>query len=255
MNPFTPDNYRAKASALFSQWKNRSGSAELKIRRKTISTTIDHASSVFITDGIVCPEQWFSQSIRPLFLLKEAYGGSSDWDLCRDHLLTDGPAGKMWQRISLWTKGLLSTTREQLAPYTPDDPALTHYGNPYLRQIAAVNIRKSGGQTSSDLDTISAYAKFDREFLLRQLELCDPTVIVCGYTGFMLDLIAQPPVRTNPNASGIYHWTLNGHDVLVLDFWHPANQYPDLMNYYTIMALYQQALREQDSLKKNKTSP
>ena len=40
---------------------------------------IDHPASVFISDGIVCPGQWFSQKVRPLFLLKEAYHGSGDW--------------------------------------------------------------------------------------------------------------------------------------------------------------------------------
>ena len=42
---------------------------------------INHPASVFISDGIVCPGQWFSQKVRPLFLLKEAYHGSGDWDL------------------------------------------------------------------------------------------------------------------------------------------------------------------------------
>ena len=32
-----------------------------------------HAGRSFIRDGIINPTQWFSQDIRPLFLLKEAY--------------------------------------------------------------------------------------------------------------------------------------------------------------------------------------
>lgn len=45
------------------------------------------------------------------------------------------------------------------------------------------------------------------------------------------------------NQNLAYHITLNGHDVLVLDYWHPANQYPDIMNYYGLMSIYQQALK------------
>ena len=32
-------------------------------------------------------------------------------------------------------------------------------------------------------------------------------------------------------------------DMLVLNFWHPANRFPGEMNYYTALALLQQALR------------
>ena len=39
----------------------------------------DHAD-VFISDGIADPDKWFEQEIRPLFILKEAYGGEEDWD-------------------------------------------------------------------------------------------------------------------------------------------------------------------------------
>ena len=92
------------------------------------------------------------------------------------------------------------------------------------------------------MDEIRAYAQFDREELLRELELCDPTVIVCGYTASVMDIIFKTSVRKDRNENLFYHIQLNGHDVLVLDYWHPANQYPDVMNYYGLMSIYQQAL-------------
>ena len=55
--------------------------------------------------------------------------------------------------------------------------------------------------------------------------------------------IFDRPVRQERNENLFYHVSLNGHDVLVLDYWHPANQYPDIMNYYGLMGIYQQALR------------
>lgn len=37
-----------------------------------------------------------------------------------------------------------------------------------------------------------------------------------------------------------YWW----NDTLIIDFYHPANQYPKFMNYYSLCAVYQQALME-----------
>ena len=87
---------------------------------------MDHQHGIFIRDGVVCPERWFSQTVRPLFLLKEAYHGDGDWDLIADHLLTEGKIGRhtTWKRISQWTRGLMLTTEDCLYPYA--DEAADH---------------------------------------------------------------------------------------------------------------------------------
>lgn len=235
-------NYRNQIDELFREWKESVGRVEYKVKDRTESLAIDHKNNVFISDGVVCPEQWFSQSIRPLFLLKEAYGGESDWDLIEEHLLQNYQTSKMWNRISMWTKGLLKTTIDRIAPFEENEPLAKHYGNEYLKQIAVINVKKSGGGKASDMDVIRAYAKFDKARLKRQLELCNPTIIVCGYTASTLDIMMDYTIRKNHNPNLSYHIILNGHDVLILDYWHPANQYPDIMNYYGLMAIYQQAL-------------
>ena len=68
--------YEKNSRLLFEQWKH-----------KACFGTVDHKNDVFVRDGVVCPQKWFSADIRPLFLLKEAYGGESDWDLISDHLM------------------------------------------------------------------------------------------------------------------------------------------------------------------------
>lgn len=236
--------YHKRIDALFDDWKTRTGMVEYQEKRKKHTLHIDHQNGVFIRDGVVCPEQWFSQKVRPLFLLKEAYGGNADWDLIADHLLPTHPISKMWNRISLWTRGLLTTTKDTIAPFVEDDPVAESYGNAYLKQLAVINIKKSGGDKSSDMNIIRAYANFDKDRLKEQLELCDPTVIICGYTASTLDIILEQPVRKDYNQNLAYHISINGHDVLVLDYWHPANQYPDIMNYYGLMSIYQQALKD-----------
>ena len=61
--------YETETKKLFDEWKKEA------------------THSPFVTDGVMRPEQWFSQDVRPLFLLKEAYGGDCDWDLAKDHVI------------------------------------------------------------------------------------------------------------------------------------------------------------------------
>lgn len=245
------DRYSQKMNALFADWKRQHGYVSENIEYSMVPMEIDHSSNVFIRDGVICPEQWFSssQEVRPLFLLKEAYGGDKDWDLVENHLMSQEKITKMWNRISHWTYGLTATTADCIAPYISDLP-VGHFGNTYLRQAAAVNIRKSGGGKNSSMDVIRSYAAFDAKRLLEQLQLCDPKVIVCCYTGSALDIIWKEAtgsvVRTPYNENLYYTIRLNQRDVLVLDYWHPANHYPDIMNYYSLMAIYQMALKDRE---------
>lgn len=229
------NRYQTEIEKLFQEWKE-----------KLPSNEIDHKNGVFIRDGIVCPKLWFAQKVRPLFLLKEAFHGSGDWDLIHDHLLGSGKIGRgTWRRVSEWAYGLMNTTENIIPPF-PADETMSFYGNPYLRQIAVVNVKKSNGASNSSMEQINQYAEYDRLQLRRELELIAPTVIVCGYTISSLNIIMEKSIKdyqqTNPNL--YYFMELNGHDVVVLDYYHPSNRYPAILNYYGLMGIYQQALTQ-----------
>lgn len=232
--------YQKNIKNLFEEWKS-----------KPNQNGIDHQNSVFIRDGIVCPEKWFSQKVRPLFLLKEAYGGDKDWNLITDYLLTSRKMQRgTWPRVTLWTKGLLSTSSSWIEPYSTDE-SMKYYGNQYLQQIAVVNIKKSGGNRNSNLTLINQYAATDKEELRREIELIDPTIIICGYTISSLNIIMGQEIKNyNHPEQNLYYSLKLGkcdkkHNVIVLDYWHPSNYYPDIMNYYGLMSIYQQALLHQ----------
>ena len=176
-------------------------------KNKAPSDDINHSQNVFIRDGIVCPEQWFSQKVRPLFLLKEAYHGTGDWDLIKDHLLTKEKMGKhiTWKRVSQWTQGLLHTSTTYLCPFR-DEAAMHYFGNGQLRQIAVVNVKKSDGAKDSEKDNILQYAQYDCTELRREIELIDPTIIVCGYTITSLNVIMGHNIKDRQN-SNLYYFT------------------------------------------------
>lgn len=225
--------YAVQSKNLFDRWKN-----------KPALGVINHAEGVFISDGVVDPERWFSQEIRPLFLLKEAYNGDADWDLASHLLHSTSRCGATWRRVSQWTEGLLKTTARDIFPFQKQ--SVIAYGNEFLRKIAVMNVKKSGGQHSSDEQELLMYAEYDKLELYEQLVAIDPTIIVCGYTIECLNCIMPQRVKEYAGQSSnlFYYTELNGHPVLVLDYWHPSNQYPDIMNYYGLMGAYQQALKD-----------
>lgn len=210
-----PNHYQLEIEKLFVQWK----------KKKKEDSHINHRDGVFIRDGVVCPEEWFSQTIRPMFLLKEAYSGEKDWDLCKDHLmLKDKRMSNMWLKVSQWTEGLFNTTRESVQTYH-NGMSDMNYGNEWLKRIAVVNVKKSGGVKESSMKEINEYAEYDCEELRREIEVCDPTIIICGYTISSLNIIFRQNIKNyhNPDENWIYSMEINNHSVIVIDYYHPAN--------------------------------
>lgn len=230
--------YEKKANALFDEWK-----------AKKPQGGIDHGGGVFIRDGIARPEQWFEQDVRPLFFLKEAYGGDEDWDLCGYFMSKDAmPRSTAWRKITQWAYGILNSDIDEAPSYdemleeTQDEDGIVRFGNEQLEKIAVVNVKKSGGRPTSEDDDLKAYAEYDAEMLARQIEMIDPTVIVCGYTYRYLKIALKDHPKPKRISEWAYEMEINGHSAIVLDYYHPANQFPSLMNYYGLTGVYRQAL-------------
>lgn len=236
-------DYSTAIENLFSEWR----------KRKNSDLHIDHSTN-FIEDGVICPETWFSQSIRPLFLLKEAYDGDADHADLRKHITRliskdDKTPSITLKRVAEWASGIFSTNEKTIKPFSHFETQENILE--IFKQIAIVNIKKSNGQSSSNAEDIANYANFDAEQLKAEITLCDPTIIICGNTGStnsILNTIFKENIcytKGNPHYEENLYYTfyLNNHMVLVLDYWHPAAiSFPDLLKYYGLMGIYQQAL-------------
>ena len=66
--------YEVAMDNLYTDWRKKKGHIDIEYGKKKYTFDVNHEDS-FITDGIVCPEEWFKEDnkFRPLFLLKEAY--------------------------------------------------------------------------------------------------------------------------------------------------------------------------------------
>lgn len=204
--------------------------------------------TTFISDGVVNENKYLTSRPKICFFLKEAYSKepAGDWSLTE--WLSEGAMTRMWSTVAEWTYGLTHTTSSSI-PHRPQLSAAEK--TELLQSIAIVNVKKSNGAVQSDYHDLLQYADADREFLKRELSILKPDIIVCGNNSSMLRLLYGATIQQNGKVSSngdidYAFMNKNGYALLgnqiILDFYHPANQYPAIMNYYTVCSLYQQAL-------------
>ena len=114
-----------------------------------------------------------------------------------------------------------------------------------FNHIAVVNLKKSGGKSSSDYGEIEAYALADKEEIKKQLRLIAPDTILCGSTFRALNHVFDNKIR--PEGMQCDNWfyytdIISISRTLVIDYYHSANYYPALLNYYAVTNIFQQAL-------------
>lgn len=213
---FDAERYKKESKELFAEWKEKE----------------NHRGYAFVTDGVVNPAVWEKQEKRILYILKEAYGEEKDWDLC-EWLIREGTKKKIWKRICQWTEGLLQTDTKSIHGYS-ETPDLSTINN-----IAVINLKKSNGKPNSDMEEIQQYAEKDKELLVRQIKLCNPTIIVCGYVGDIVNELLLPGFKKVRDCNWVYDY----EGKTIIDYYHPADQFPDLLNYYGIVGVYQQFIK------------
>ncbi|MBL7084446.1 MAG: hypothetical protein ISS41_12560 [Candidatus Aminicenantes bacterium] len=107
----------------------------------------------------------------------------------------------------------------------------------FLLSSAVVNIKKSDGKTSSSHEDLEKYVIEDRSMIMEQLSLIDPKIILCGYTFDHFKEIWSGEIKPVGNTEFIFQ----AQNHIVIDWWHPANQYPNELCYYALCAVVQEA--------------
>lgn len=140
---------------LFEEWKIKQG------------------HSYFITDGVFDEEEWERQTCKILYVLKEANWENVNEDLCQ-FLLSEPSSSywKTWNNVARWTKAILEGGDY---PEKVSKADKTYW----LRKVAAMNLKKVGGDAVAENDIIYSYAQRDSKYLKRQIELYEPDIIIC----------------------------------------------------------------------------
>ncbi len=218
-----------------------------------------YSDRCFVFDGIVDENEWDKQETKICFLLKEAYTKDKTnhfkWSLSKWLSEDKKSVINTWNTVALWTYGILHTTKTAI-PEFPDtkdfDKAKKHC---LLKRISAINIKKVDGQETSNWYDLKDYAISDKLLLKKQIERIDPDIVVCGSTFDLLRIIYGASYNEKKKCvddNGEIKITNKGYTIItnskgkktiIINYYHPANRYPSLLNYYAICGIYQQALK------------
>jgi hypothetical protein len=162
----------------------------------------------FCEDGLLSVEKW-DNSAHIMFLLKESYD-----DFYEIH--DNGPYGPhggstmFWPHMRMETYIIEELVKGRMPEY---DKAFTIKNEPN-DSVAYVNIKKlvEHNKTSDD-KVIADYAKKDKEFLLRQINLIAPKIIICSGTYKFSQSIFDDITPISKNLSRI-------NNILLMDYWH-----------------------------------
>ncbi len=231
---------------LMEQWKKKPPlHTSYRIYDMDVPLTIDHQKRFFIEDGIVDEQVWsgLPWEKRILYIFKEAYERDwtkAQWSLSQE-LNANKPWGVIWNRVCEWTYGIQNTYSHNIAKYEPQ--LIQGQNTQLIHKISVMNLKKSGGESTSVSEEIAVYAQTDKEEIIREIELIDPYIVVCGYTLGILDNLLSFPIKAERNDNWFYYSdAIGGKTRLFIDFYHPSNHFPSLLNYYGLIGIYQQAL-------------
>ncbi|CAM4029557.1 hypothetical protein [Shewanella aquimarina] len=199
-----------------------------------------HDGQFFISDGIINEKAWEKAPVKVLFLMKEAYESSPDvideWAL-NDYLASKrlSELGKsMWWSMAQWVDGInkLIETGEviQFDEGYKSNPKLEEA----FQSCAVINIKKSSGKSSSTNEDLFAYVNSDWDLLWQQIQSINPDLIICGAT---YPLIESKLEKSDKSAEWLYH----AKGYYFVDFWHPSNQWPYKVKYYSLMSALKQS--------------
>lgn len=181
----------------------------------------------FISDGVLDEVEWNKQSYKILFVLKEANWETGNADLC-EFLLSESSSSywKTWNNVARWTKALIEKG-EYPRSVSRSDKSF------WLRKIAAINLKKVGGDAVAEDETIREYAERDKSYLKEQIELYNPDIIICCGRGvgknadILHDIIfesSQVSEWQEPMTETGYNYfvvALDNKQVPVVSFYHP----------------------------------
>lgn len=193
----------------------------------------------FVRDGAVDWNVWVSRkSPKVLFLLKEAYTDEPNGFDLRDYVRQWRKWKGTWQGAAIVTKAIHDAANGRILF---DKTSFEEERAELLQSIAIVNIKKAYGDSKSHYDDLLEYARRDAGRIIKEIEMLEPDVIVCGGTRWLLEeaLRANDPecghgrIESRAEGDPVCLW----QRFLVLDSYHPSAQIRRSTLYYSTAAM------------------
>jgi len=214
------ETYQSQIDSLFKEWKQREP-------HKT--------NNNFIEDGIIDTQKWDEVNTKVLFILREAYqneGEIGGFNLVKNLKAEKGEkkSKTTWRNLGKWAYLLQNYQTSNIRSKPSKD--WSFYEDAFL-STAIINVKKSGGKKSTDIEEIKKFASDERDLLSRQVDLIKPDIICCcgvfGSVNVLWNEIEE-----------IGHRLFKTDDYLIIDYWHPATLWSQDLFYFGLKGIVEQ---------------
>jgi hypothetical protein len=200
--------------ALFQEWRGRQG----------------EQAAGFAPDGIIEEPAWDAAPRKVLFLAKEPNEYSDDLRVLWRR--------KPWKTLGRWAYGLQNVQESRIPHFVE---ATQDYRNAFAA-CAIVNLKKSPGGSSADPQEIQKALESNCDFVLREMEIIRPDIVVCCGTFDSVQKCLLPlPQVVEANAEGWYIF----QSMVLIKYCHPSAPYSESMMYYGLVGAYHAFLARQ----------
>lgn len=125
-------------------------------------------------------ELWEEAPKRVMFLMKDVNAGGDGLDIDNDirGRIFRNASSRTYQNMVYWLYGLLKTMESGQVPnFTFSDSEAKHFFDD--TPVAYVNCKKEAGTSSVSNSTLNYYIERDKKFIIEEIEILNPDIIVC----------------------------------------------------------------------------
>lgn len=198
----------------------------------------------FVADGVVDEQAYLSKSPKLLFVLKEVNDpDGGEWDL--REFLRKGGRPQTWNNITRWVEGIRGLSID--LPWAGLEQVDEERRCNAVRSIAAINLKKSPGGHTSNVEALATIATEDKVFLNRQFSLYAPDIVICCGSStsdvfhWLVDFKNVPDWKTTRRGVQYHEFMPGKH---IIRYAHPGARVADNLLYYGLVDAIREILKE-----------
>lgn len=184
-----------------------------------------------LRDGVFDADKYCISKPRILYVLKEPWMEEIPDKRNLLDTVRNGDVVPTWTNLTRWTIALQKFSIGQFPVWKDDLEFINdHDRRNTLQSIAMMDLKKTPGATTSDMDEIQAWAKNNYELLRRQLAIYNPDIIICcgsRVCDILRNDVCKIDKKWQMTKRGIYYFCYdggNGKKIPAIDFVHPQQR-------------------------------
>lgn len=201
----------------------------------------------FVADGVADENSYQQSGKKILFLMKEVNDPNcGGWDL-RVKMREEGGRNATWDNIARWTLGIRDLQED--IPWSELKKKMSNEKRRgVIQYIAAMNLKKSPGGSSTDKALMEKVAMEDKGFLSRQFNFYDADIVIC--CGVDVSNTAHSCIKDiqgfkwKATSRGVPYHELGKPGKILISYSHPEARVSDNLLYYGLIDAVREIYQE-----------